>query len=136
MYRAWGADLINMSVLPEAKLAREAELGCALSLPHSIFLYSDVVRSYALIATATDYDSWRPNTASVTASEVFKTLKQNADTSRHVAAYILEELVKGEYEKLLEVEEGGMKYSIMPTSGDGKGEEGRRMLRYILPSYF
>ena len=31
MYRAWGGDLINMSVLPEAKLAREAELGCVAS---------------------------------------------------------------------------------------------------------
>jgi len=51
MYRQWGGDLINMSVLPEAKLAREAEL------------------SYALIATATDYDSWRPHSDSVTAAE-------------------------------------------------------------------
>lgn len=32
MYRAWGGDLINMSVLPEAKLAREAELGCVALL--------------------------------------------------------------------------------------------------------
>ena len=33
MYRAWGGDLINMSVLPEAKLAREAELGYVASFP-------------------------------------------------------------------------------------------------------
>ena len=37
MYRAWGADLINMSVLPEAKLAREAELGCAFFLAAFVF---------------------------------------------------------------------------------------------------
>ncbi|KAF8622441.1 hypothetical protein AX15_007024 [Amanita polypyramis BW_CC] len=39
MYRQWGGDLINMSVLPEAKLAREAELGCAFSLFPQLFLH-------------------------------------------------------------------------------------------------
>jgi 5'-methylthioadenosine phosphorylase len=42
MHRLWGGDLIGMTALPEAKLAREAEL------------------SYALLALVTDYDSWRP----------------------------------------------------------------------------
>jgi 5'-methylthioadenosine phosphorylase len=46
MHRLWGADLIGMTALPEAKLAREAEI------------------SYALIALVTDYDSWRPHPAS------------------------------------------------------------------------
>ncbi len=43
MHRAWGGDLIGMTALPEAKLAREAEI------------------SYALIALVTDYDCWRPH---------------------------------------------------------------------------
>ncbi|PBL01673.1 hypothetical protein ARMGADRAFT_224437 [Armillaria gallica] len=64
MYRQWGWDLINMSVLPEAKLAREAEL------------------SYVLIATATDYDAWRPHSDTVTAAEVFKTLKASLGFDR------------------------------------------------------
>ncbi len=42
MHRLWGGDLVGMTALPEAKLAREAEL------------------SYALVALVTDYDSWRP----------------------------------------------------------------------------
>lgn len=92
--------------------------------------------SYALVATATDYDSWRPHSASVTAAEVFKTLKANADTSRHVAATILEELhqeaLKGD---LLEEEKGSMKFSIMPRSVATK-EEDRQKLKYILPEYF
>ncbi|KAK2465837.1 hypothetical protein APHAL10511_001478 [Amanita phalloides] len=125
MYRQWGADLINMSVLPEAKLAREAEL------------------SYALIATATDYDSWRPHSEAVTAAEVFKTLQANADTSRHVAATVLDELHQvideqanglGEEEVLLE-EAGSMKYSIMPRSENSKDED-RKKLAFILPKYF
>ena len=44
MHRTWGGDLIGMTAMPEAKLAREAEI------------------SYALIALATDYDCWRPHT--------------------------------------------------------------------------
>lgn len=48
MYRMWGGDIINMSVLPEAKLAREAEI------------------SYALICTSTDYDCWRVSEEPVT----------------------------------------------------------------------
>ncbi|KAH7888277.1 nucleoside phosphorylase domain-containing protein [Phlebopus sp. FC_14] len=118
MYRMWGGDLINMSVLPEAKLAREAELG------------------YALIATATDYDSWRPNSEAVTAAEVFKTLQTNANTSKHVAAAILEDLhlaaLQGD---LLSEEKGSMQFSIMPRSGGQKKEDVEK-LAYILPEYF
>ncbi|TRM69231.1 nucleoside phosphorylase domain-containing protein [Schizophyllum amplum] len=123
MYRMWGGDLINMSVLPEAKLAREAEL------------------SYALVATATDYDAWRPHTGTVTAAEVFKTLSANAETSRHVAATILDEIHnafdtgKSEGEAVLLEEVGTMKLSIMPRSEKQK-EEDRAKLAYILPEYF
>ncbi|KZT63803.1 Methylthioadenosine phosphorylase [Daedalea quercina L-15889] len=118
MYRAWGADVINMSVLPEAKLAREAEL------------------SYALIATSTDYDSWREDEASVTAADVFKTLQENARLSRHVAARVLEELHGAAVEgSLLKEEQGAMQYSIMPRSEQQKDED-RQKLAYILPTYF
>ena len=47
MHRAWGADLIGMTALPEAKLAREAQM------------------CYALVALASDYDSWRPHDSHV-----------------------------------------------------------------------
>jgi len=117
MYRAWGGDLINMSVLPEAKLAREAELG------------------YALIATATDYDSWRPHSEVVTASQVIQTLQANANTSRHVAAAILEDLHVAAQGDLLTEEKGSMAFSIMPGSVDRKGEDVEK-LAYILPEYF
>jgi len=118
LYRSWGADLINMSVLPESKLAREAELG------------------YALVATATDYDSWRPNTGAVTAAEVFQTLQANADTSRHVAAKILEDLHDAASKGgILTEEVGSMGFSIMPR-GEGQKEEDIRKLSYVLPEYF
>ncbi|EGN92349.1 hypothetical protein SERLA73DRAFT_191311 [Serpula lacrymans var. lacrymans S7.3] len=118
MYRSWGGDLINMSVLPEAKLAREAEL------------------SYALVATATDYDSWRPHSEVVTAAEVFKTLQSNADTARHVAATILEELCAATLQgDLLSEEKGSMQFSIMPRSAAQKEEDAQK-LAFVLPEYF
>lgn len=118
MYRQWGGDLINMSVLPEAKLAREAEI------------------SYALVATVTDYDSWRPNSEVVTAAEVFKTLKSNAETSRHVATTILQELHEAALQgDILSEEVGSMRFAIMPRSGHQKKED-KEKLRYILPEYF
>jgi hypothetical protein len=52
------------------------------SLLHDAGVLNDALASYALIATVTDYDSWR------LAGEVFKTLEANAETSRHVAATI------------------------------------------------
>ena len=67
---------------------------------------------------------------------MFKTLKTNADTSRHVTSEILEELhAVVEAGDILSEEEGGMHYAIMC---DPKlvPEEGRKKLAYILPNYF
>ncbi|SJL01081.1 uncharacterized protein ARMOST_04397 [Armillaria ostoyae] len=115
-----GRRLVNTSVLYEAKLAREAEL------------------SYALIATATDYDAWRPHSDTVTAAEVFKTLKANADTSRLVAATVLDELhanVSASGENSLLEQVGSMSFSIMPRS-EKQDPEHRKRLAYVLPEYF
>jgi 5'-methylthioadenosine phosphorylase len=65
MYREhWGADVIGMTNMPEAKLAREAEL------------------CYASVAMITDYDSWHPDHGEVDVSEIIKTLMGNADKGR------------------------------------------------------
>ena len=60
LYRAWGADVIGMTNLPEARLAREAEL------------------PYATLALATDYDAWRDDEAAVSVETVMETMKRNA----------------------------------------------------------
>lgn len=92
--------------------------------------------SYALIATVTDYDSWRPNTEVVTAAEVFKTLRENAETSRHVAGTILQELYAATLQgDILSEETGSMQSSIMPRSEEQRQED-RDKLRYVLPTYF
>ncbi|WP_156495367.1 S-methyl-5'-thioadenosine phosphorylase [Croceicoccus estronivorus] len=64
MYRQWGADVIGMTGMPEARLAREAEL------------------PYAMLAMVTDYDSWRDSEAGVEVSEVLAVVKANADLAR------------------------------------------------------
>jgi 5'-methylthioadenosine phosphorylase len=138
MYRIWGGDIINMSVLPEAKLAREAELRCVLCAWSDARGANDSssCTSYALIATATDYDAWRVGEETVTAAEVFKTLKTNADTSRHVTAQILEELhAVVETGDILSEEEGAMKFAIM-RDPSLVPEDGRKKLAHILPNYF
>ncbi|KAI0337349.1 Methylthioadenosine phosphorylase [Trametopsis cervina] len=118
MYRAWGADIINMSVLPEAKLAREAELG------------------YALIATSTDYDSWREDEDAVTSADVFKVLQANASLSRTVAATVLDDLHDAAAQgDILTEAVGSMKFSIMPRSEKSKDED-RKKLSFVLPEYF
>ena len=64
MYRAWGADLVGMTGMPEAKLAREAEI------------------CYASIAMVTDYDSWHPDHGTVDVAQIIATLNGNADKAR------------------------------------------------------
>ncbi|KAJ7453851.1 Methylthioadenosine phosphorylase [Mycena latifolia] len=113
MYRQWGGDLIGMTALPEAKLAREAEIG------------------FALIATATDYDAWRPHEAGVTAAEVGAILRQNADTSRHVAAHVIERLLAAD-EALLAEEAGSMRFALMAPPMSVKNAD----LAHVLPEYF
>ncbi|WP_333868900.1 S-methyl-5'-thioadenosine phosphorylase [Cypionkella sp.] len=68
LYRQWGADVIGMTGMPEAKLAREAEL------------------CYASIAMVTDYDCWHPDHGAVDVAAVIKTLLANADAARNTVA--------------------------------------------------
>jgi 5'-methylthioadenosine phosphorylase len=66
LHQSWGADVIGMTALPEAKLAREAEI------------------CYAVIACPTDYDSWHEYKETVSVEMIFKTLRQNIDLSKKI----------------------------------------------------
>jgi 5'-methylthioadenosine phosphorylase len=74
LYRSWGADIIGMTNLQEAKLAREAEI------------------CYSTLALVTDYDCWHPDHDSVTVEMVVNTLLQNAKTAQQVIAGAVERL--------------------------------------------
>jgi len=64
LYRDWGCDVIGMTNMPEAKLAREAEM------------------CYATVAMVTDFDCWHPHHDHVTVDSIVKTLMGNADKGR------------------------------------------------------
>lgn len=68
LYRSWGAHVIGMTNLPEAKLAREAGI------------------SYATLAMVTDYDCWHPDHGDVDVAQIIATLMANVDLARKVVA--------------------------------------------------
>jgi len=74
LYRSWGADIIGMTNLQEAKLAREAEI------------------CYTTIALVTDYDCWHPDHDSVTVEMIIGNLTQNAKTAQQVIAGAVDRL--------------------------------------------
>ena len=74
LYRQWGAHVIGMTAMPEAKLAREAEL------------------PYALIGMVTDYDCWRENEAPVEVDAVIAQMHSNAAKARDLIAHLARSL--------------------------------------------
>lgn len=78
LYRSWGCDVIGMTNMPEAKLAREAEM------------------CYATVAMVTDYDCWHPDHDAVTVEQVVQTLMSNAETARTVIKTVVPLLAKRE----------------------------------------
>jgi 5'-methylthioadenosine phosphorylase len=74
LYRSWGMDVIGMTNLQEAKLAREAEI------------------CYSTIALVTDYDCWHPSHDQVTVDMIVANLVQNAKTAQQVIAAAVDAL--------------------------------------------
>ncbi|MTH98401.1 S-methyl-5'-thioadenosine phosphorylase [Roseibium sp. RKSG952] len=68
LYRSWGCDVIGMTNMPEAKLAREAEI------------------CYATVAMITDYDSWHPDHGAVDIQAIIRTLHENASNAQRLVA--------------------------------------------------
>ena len=77
LYRSWGVSVVGMTALPEAKLAREAEL------------------CYAVLAAVTDYDAWHSEHDAVDATTVFAVLKKNVETSREAIRELVVSLPEG-----------------------------------------
>jgi 5'-methylthioadenosine phosphorylase len=74
LYRAWGCDVIGMTAMPEAKLAREAEL------------------PYAVVAMVTDFDCWHPDHDHVTVDQVIAVLGGNGEKARRLIARVAPKL--------------------------------------------
>jgi 5'-methylthioadenosine phosphorylase len=91
LYRSWGADIIGMTNLQEAKLAREAEI------------------CYTTIALVTDYDCWHPDHDHVTVEMIVANLIQNARTAQQIIAGAVEQLP---YERTCECA-AALKYALI-----------------------
>ena len=80
MHRAWGADLIGMTAMPEAKLAREAQI------------------CYALIALASDYDCWRPHEGKKDKQTLLQEILGNLKAATENCLQLIEAVLAGDHE--------------------------------------
>ena len=81
LYRSWGADVIGMTNMPEAKLAREAEI------------------RYCTVAMVTDYDCWHPDHDEVDVNMVVQTLMKNAANAQNMIKEIIKTFKNHSVEK-------------------------------------
>ncbi len=93
MYRQIGGDIINMSVLPEAKLAREAEI------------------QYQMVCMSTDYDAWKDHEEAVTVEAVLGYLHKNSENAKKLISQLIPKLGLSEDKSLL----GSSKFSIITS---------------------
>jgi 5'-methylthioadenosine phosphorylase len=112
LYRSWGMDIIGMTNLQEAKLAREAEI------------------CYTTIALVTDYDCWHPDHDQVTVEMIVGNLTQNARTAQQVIAGAVSRLP---FERSCECA-SALKYAII-TRPDAIPAETRRKLGPLVDKY-
>ena len=112
LYRSWGADIIGMTNLQEAKLAREAEI------------------CYTTIALVTDYDCWHPDHDSVTVEMIVANLTQNAKTAQQIIARAVDRLP---FERTCECATA-LKYALI-TRPEAVPEDTARDLAPIVGKY-
>ncbi len=112
IYRQWGVDVIGMTNMPEAKLAREAEI------------------SYATLAMATDYDCWHEGEEDVTVEAVVATLKKNGEHAQKIVRAVIDRIP----EEHQCVAANALANTIM-TDHDRISEETRRRLGPIIKKY-
>ena len=112
LYQSWGCDIIGMTNMPEAKLAREAEM------------------CYATVGMVTDYDCWHPDHDAVTVEQVIQTLMSNADNARSLVKAVIP-LLKHRQENCAAGCHTALEHSII-TSPDAQDAEKIKALGPIL----
>ncbi|KAK3941676.1 putative 5'-methylthioadenosine phosphorylase [Diplogelasinospora grovesii] len=122
MYRSWGGSVINMSALPEAKLAREAEL------------------AYQMICMATDYDCWRNLPGEdVDVAMVMKYMASNGENAKHLVGAVLDELAKEEHAEVVSAKhwegsaQGAVKFMTKPA---GRDPEAMKRVEFLFPGFW
>ncbi len=109
MYRGFGVSVIGMTAMPEAKLAREAEL------------------PYALLAMATDYDCWHDTEEDVSVEAVISVLRQNARQAQQTIVNLCSRLPASENSPA----HGALKHAVI-TATDAIDPEAKRRLSWLL----
>lgn len=112
LYREWGADIIGMTAMPEAKLAREAEI------------------CYSTIALCTDYDCWNEEHDDVTVSDIIEIMNKNVEAAKKILAAVVDTIPE---ERECPCE-GALGHSII-TSSDRVTEETRNRFELIVKKY-
>ena len=113
LYRSWGAGLINMSALPEAKLAREAEI------------------CYCMVCMCTDYDCWKEDEQHVNVEMLIGNLNSNAQAAKNLVKVLLKETGKKR-----DCECGDtVKFAVI-TAPEKQNPKAAAKLKTILPKYF
>ena len=110
-----------MSCLPEAKLAREAEI------------------AYTMICMSTDYDCWHPTTEAVTVEMVMAHMKANADNARRLVAAVLDQMGKQDiYDHCASGWglDGQTRFAAGMTELEGRRAETVEKLEWLFPGYF
>lgn len=113
LYRSWGATVIGMTNLPEAKLAREAEI------------------AYATLALVTDYDCWHPDHDSVTVEMVIGNLQRNATNAQKVIQETVRRLSQNPPQSEAH---SALKYAIL-TRLDQAPAATKEKLHFLLQKY-
>ncbi|MFN9176143.1 MAG: S-methyl-5'-thioadenosine phosphorylase, partial [Synechocystis sp.] len=113
LYRSWGGSIIGMTNLPEAKLAREAEI------------------AYATLALVTDYDCWHVDHDHVTVDMVIENLQRNAVNAQKV---ILETVKKIHANPFVSAAHSALEYAIF-TQPDHFPEATKEKLALFLKKY-
>jgi 5'-methylthioadenosine phosphorylase len=110
LYRSWGADIINMSVIPEAKLAREAEI------------------AYQMVCMSTDYDSWLEHEEPVTVEMVIGHLNANSANAKKLLDALVPLLGNGDDLSLK-----GTSISSIITAPEKRPIETMKKLQVLFP---
>ncbi|TGZ78191.1 phosphorylase family protein [Ascodesmis nigricans] len=119
MYQSWGGSVINMSVLPEAKLAREAEM------------------AYAMVCMSTDYDCWKEDEKPVDVSIVMARMRKNGENAKLLVGEILKALADKDGEEIIMAKryDGWARMGIS-TSPAGVSEAAKAKIEWLLPGTF
>jgi len=112
LFRSWGADVVGMTNVTEARLAREAEI------------------PYATVAMVTDYDCWHETEEDVSIESVLQVLRQNVDTARRIIAAVLPSLPDPAQSPAT----SAMRYAII-TAPEHIDADTRRRLQPLIGKY-